>query len=62
MVCHRHGLKLCKAYRRQHDCDFVSVMPTNLYGPNDNFDLLKPKFPANSELTGIFPRLGLSGA
>lgn len=34
------GLKLCQAYRRQHRCDFVSVMPTNLYGPNDNFNLL----------------------
>ena len=34
------GLKLCQAYRRQHGCDFVSVMPTNLYGSNDNFDLL----------------------
>jgi GDP-L-fucose synthase len=34
------GLKLCQAYRRQHGCDFVSVMPPNLYGPNDNFDLL----------------------
>jgi len=34
------GLKLCQAYRRQHGYDFVSVMPTNLYGPNDNFDLL----------------------
>jgi GDP-L-fucose synthase len=34
------GLKLCQAYRRKHGCDFVSVMPTNLYGPNDNFDLL----------------------
>jgi GDP-L-fucose synthase len=34
------GLKLCQAYRRQHGCDFVSVMPTNLYGPHDNFDLL----------------------
>jgi len=34
------GLKLCQAYRRQHGCDFVSVMPTNLYGPNDNFDML----------------------
>jgi GDP-L-fucose synthase len=33
------GLKLCQAYRRQHGCDFVSVMPTNLYGSNDNFDL-----------------------
>ncbi|MFC3673972.1 GDP-L-fucose synthase [Ferrovibrio xuzhouensis] len=33
------GLMLCQAYRRQHGCDFVSVMPTNLYGPGDNFDL-----------------------
>jgi GDP-L-fucose synthase len=32
------GLKLCEAYRRQHGRDFVSVMPTNLYGPGDNFD------------------------
>src|SRR5216684_235773 len=32
------GLKLCEAYRRQYGCDFVSVMPTNLYGPGDNFD------------------------
>src|SRR3546814_7951291 len=30
---------LCQAYRRQYGCDFVSVMPTNLYGPGDNFDL-----------------------
>jgi GDP-L-fucose synthase len=34
------GLKLCEACRRQHGCDFVSVMPTNLYGPGDNFDPL----------------------
>src|SRR4030095_15095676 len=33
------GIKLCQAYRRQHGCDFISVMPTNLYGPNDNYDL-----------------------
>jgi GDP-L-fucose synthase len=33
------GLKLCQAYRRQYGCDFISVMPTNLYGPHDNFDL-----------------------
>jgi GDP-L-fucose synthase len=33
------GLKLCQAYRRQHGRDFISVMPTNLYGPFDNFDL-----------------------
>ena len=33
------GLKLCAAYRRQWGCDFISAMPTNLYGPGDNFDL-----------------------
>ncbi len=33
------GVKLCQAYRREHGCDFVSAMPTNLYGPHDNFDL-----------------------
>lgn len=33
------GIQLCKAYREQHGCNFISVMPTNLYGPNDNFDL-----------------------
>lgn len=33
------GIKQCQAYRRQYGCDFVSVMPTNLYGPGDNFDL-----------------------
>jgi GDP-L-fucose synthase len=33
------GIKLCQAYRRQHGARFVSVMPANLYGPNDNFDL-----------------------
>ena len=32
------GVRLCAAYRRQHGCDFVSAMPTNLYGPHDNFD------------------------
>jgi len=31
------GIKLCQAYRQQHGCDFISAMPTNLYGPNDNF-------------------------
>ena len=31
------GIKLCQSYREQHGCDFISVMPTNLYGPNDNF-------------------------
>ncbi len=33
------GIKLCGAYRRQYGCDFISAMPTNLYGPGDNFDL-----------------------
>src|SRR5262245_56869304 len=33
------GLKLCQAYRRHYGCDFISAMPTNLYGPGDNFDL-----------------------
>lgn len=33
------GLKLCSMYRRQHGKNFISAMPTNLYGPNDNFDL-----------------------
>ncbi len=33
------GIKLCHAYRRQHGRDFISAMPTNLYGPGDNFDL-----------------------
>lgn len=34
------GLKMAQAYRRQHGADFISAMPTNLYGPGDNFDLL----------------------
>ena len=33
------GIKLCQAYRKQYGCDFISAMPTNLYGPNDNYDL-----------------------
>lgn len=33
------GIKLCQAYRRQHGCDFIAAMPTNLYGPGDNYDL-----------------------
>lgn len=35
------GIKMCEAYRSQYGCDFISVMPTNLYGPNDNYDLQK---------------------
>lgn len=33
------GIKMCDAYRYQYGCNFISVMPTNLYGPNDNYDL-----------------------
>jgi GDP-L-fucose synthase len=33
------GIKLCQAMRRQHGCDFIAIMPTNLYGPGDEFDL-----------------------
>ena len=33
------GIKLCESYRRQYNCNFISVMPTNLYGPNDNYNL-----------------------
>jgi len=39
------GVKLCQAYRKQYGCDFISAMPTNLYGPNDNF------CPENSHVT-----------
>jgi GDP-L-fucose synthase len=35
------GIKLCDAYRHQYGCNFISVMPTNLYGPNDHYDLNK---------------------
>lgn len=35
------GIKMCEAYRAQYGCDFISAMPTNLYGPNDNYDLEK---------------------
>jgi GDP-L-fucose synthase len=33
------GIKMCESYRRQYGCNFISVMPTNLYGPNDNYNL-----------------------
>lgn len=33
------GIKLCESYRDQYGCNFISIMPTNLYGPNDNYDL-----------------------
>jgi GDP-L-fucose synthase len=32
------GMKLCQAYRRQHGCEFISAMPSNVYGPGDNYD------------------------
>jgi GDP-L-fucose synthase len=35
------GLKMCQAYRKQYGCDFITVVPTNLYGPGDNFDPLQ---------------------
>ncbi|VAW74837.1 GDP-L-fucose synthetase [hydrothermal vent metagenome] len=35
------GIKLCQAYRKQYGCNFIAAMPTNLYGPGDNFDLEK---------------------
>ena len=40
------GIKLCEAYRLQHGADFVSVMPTNLYGPGDNYHPLDSHVPA----------------
>jgi GDP-L-fucose synthase len=40
------GIKLCQAYRTQHGRDFISAMPTNLYGPGDNFDLATSHVPA----------------
>jgi GDP-L-fucose synthase len=40
------GIKLCQAYRRQHGCDFISAMPTNLYGPGDNFHPMDSHVPA----------------
>ena len=33
------GIKMCESYRKQYGCNYISVMPTNLYGPNDNYDL-----------------------
>jgi len=35
------GIEMCDAYRKQYGCNFISAMPTNLYGPNDNYDLEK---------------------
>jgi GDP-L-fucose synthase len=62
------GIKLCQAYRRQYGSDFIAAMPTNLYGPHDNFDLetshvlpaLMRKFHEATE-TGVPPMLWGSG-
>ena len=40
------GIKLCAAYRRQYNCDFISAMPTNLYGAGDRYDLMQSHVPA----------------
>src|SRR5216684_5286452 len=54
------GIKLGQAYRRQYGCDFISVMPTNLYGPGDNFDLMQshvaPARCAGSSSMSTMPR------
>ncbi len=54
------GVKLCEAFRRQHGADFVSVMPTNLYGPGDNYHPLDSHVPA--ALVRRFHEAKLSGA
>ena len=54
------GVKLCQAYRRQHGCDFISAMPTNLYGPGDNFNLETSHVPA--ALLRRFHEAKLAGA
>lgn len=40
------GIRLCQTYRRQFECNFIAAMPTNLYGPNDNYDLQQAHVPA----------------
>ena len=64
------GVKMCQAYRKQYDFDAISVMPTNLYGPNDNFDLenshvlpaLIRKFHEAKELGSDFVRVWGTGS
>ena len=46
------GIKLCDAYRDQYACNFISVMPTNLYGPNDNYDTKKTYVNSGTNTTG----------
>ena len=55
------GLKLCEAYRRQYGCDFISAMPTNLYGPGDNFDLLAEPRAAGADRARSTRPLGAAG-
>jgi len=62
------GIKMCQAYRKQYSCDFIAAMPTNLYGPGDNFDLeTSHVLPAlirrfhEAKLTGKSPRLWGTG-
>lgn len=54
------GIKMCEAYRKQHGCDFISVMPTNLYGPNDNYHPETAHVPA--ALIRRFHEAKISGA
>ncbi|MEI9982793.1 MAG: GDP-L-fucose synthase [Aliidongia sp.] len=65
------GIKLCQAYRRQYGCNYISVMPTNLYGPHDNFDLqtshvlpalLRKTHEAKQAASGILPIWGTGTA
>jgi len=51
------GIKICDAYRSQYGCNFISAMPTNLYGPNDNFDLNNSQlFPVKVAYSSKVPR------
>ena len=44
------GIKMCDAYREQYGMNFISAMPTNLYGPNDNFDIENSRWSLNTAL------------
>jgi GDP-L-fucose synthase len=46
------GIKLCQAYRKQHGADFISAMPTNLYGTGDNYDLTDQPCAAGADPQG----------
>src|SRR5258708_11823668 len=56
------GVKLCQAYRRQHGCDFISAIPTNLYGPGDNFHPETSHVPAGLFRRVIRPKKGRTPA